>query len=306
MKKICFLVRFLVIGVCFLSCVEEIPVKDLGIKSKLVLHCYISPQYDSISVSLSRSQPAYFSGTTSSKVEYAMVEMSNDNKNWVQIPYSKENNCYLLPQYQFPIEEGKTYYIRASAPDYETVTACCTVPFWRECTLVPEVEFINSKDYRYPFVRLFLSWEDYRGEENQYAFIGSYPYVTEEGDTITMIYVANDEDNKIVFSDIGKDGQKMKNPVGYIDSCTYPMFMEYTEYYRYILFMQTDKNCCSYENSVRPYLYGRRMGDFEDAFLVEPSLVYNNVKNGYGVFGALVFKSYIVDFRKKTVKEENF
>ena len=300
MKKISYLIGLFVFTICLVSCEDEIPIKDLGIKPKLVLHCFISPQYDTIAVSLSRSQSIFQNGTTSAEVEYAVVEISNNNKSWIQIPYSTENNCYLLPQSQFPIVEGKTYYIRASSPNYESISASCTVPFWREVDLKPKRE--PDSEYGIPVVDntlLLLSWQDYPNEKNYYAFMECYDVRFDDEFYSSFDYI-EDENRKVVFSDEGKDGQRMnvliENIKDYLD-----LFFFYDSVY--ILAIQTDRNCFLYENSVYSYASGYQMEDFESVFMLEPSLVYNNIKNGYGVFGALTFKPYIVNFIQKTVEE---
>ena len=319
MKKIIYLISLFVL--CLVSCEEEVPVKELG-RSKLVLHCFLSPQYDTIVVYLSRSQPILSSDKVpTADVEYAMVEISNNNQTWIQIPYSKENNCYLLPQSQFPVVEGQTYAIRASAQNFESITSSCTVPFWREMNLSPEAQFVSAtKDNPY-HTELSISWKDYPNEQNYYAFMRYGEY---EGAFYSGYYIT-DENSELIHSDNGKDGQKMNVIMNIIRYCTLSEFMnylyddydyygEYDFYYYhanydsiYVLAIQTDRNCFLYENSVFAYTNGRfgrfGQGELLNVLMVEPTLVYNNIKNGYGVFGAMTFKQYLLNFRQKTVVE---
>lgn len=326
MKNTVRLISLFVFAACFSGCIETVSLNEIGIKPKLVLYCFLSPQYDTISVSLTNSQPlfSYIRGTMA--VTNATVEISNDNQHWTQIRYNKASRRYLLPQSQFPILEGKTYYIRAAAPDYESISASCTVPFWRETDLKPETEFVpTSKNNLYSYASLYFSWKDSPGEENYYAFMqyGLYEYYDYKWDynhgvwlydtTINLNAYLVQENSEVVFSDVGKDGGKMSVPWTRID-CSFSEFMEndyfdndYNECYIYkynydsiyILFVQTDKNAFLYENSASA---AENMG-FMDIFTIEPALVYSNIKNGYGVFGAMTFKPYRANFRQKTIEE---
>ena len=319
MKKIIHLISLFVLGVCFVSCVETVPLSDLGIKPKLVLYCFLSPQYDEITVSLTTSQPFFSAGKDVREVKSATVEISNDNITWVQIPYDGFYKRYLLPQSQFPIVEGTTYYIRASAPDYESISASCTVPYWRETNLKPEVEFVPRLiNDNVPYTLLYFSWEDYSGEENYYSFIKYNIYeefniiFLPDGeltyDTTTSLYsyyAIYGKNSEVVFSDEGKDGMNMKMLWTELYDCTSSEFMSGDWYWYgnfdsvYVVFAQTDRNVFLYENSAM----AASDGEFFSIFMIEPNLVYNNIKNGYGVFGAMLFKPYMLNFRQKTAEE---
>ena len=323
MKKVIYLISLFVVSSCLVSCVETVPLQSLGIKPKLVLYCFLSPQYDEITVSLTTSQPFFSSGKDVSAVEYAMVEISNDNQKWVQIPYDEFYERYSLPQAQFPIVEGKTYYIRASAPDYESISAYCTVPFWREIDLKPEVEFLpRLKNDNVPYTMLYFSWEDYRGEENYYSFIKygiqmDFNIIYLPGGELTYdttlylysYYALYGKNSEVVFSDEGNDGMKMRVLWTELYNCTSSDFMNNDYWYWgdswdsvYVILAQTDRNVFLYKNSAM----AASDGGFFSIFMVEPSLVYNNVKNGYGVFGAMIFKPYMLNFRQKTTEEVEY
>ena len=310
MKKIINYCSLLVLAVCLNACTEIVPLKDLGVKPKLVLHCFATPQYDTIPVYLTNSQPFFSSAQAVMEVTNAVVEISLDNQNWQQLQYNRKKKCYLWLQFQMPVVEGQTYYIRASAPDYDDISASCTVPFWREVNLQPEFQFTeHPKSDNYPFASFYISWDDYRGEENYYAgmryYFNSWYYNEEDyyRDYFNH-YVLWGDDGKTVLSDDGRDGQKMRLLVTemYGDNMyrddTERFFKDNPQYDTvYILFVQTDKHACLYENSVDA------AGEMEFMiFTVEPSLIYTNVKNGYGVFGAMLFKPYMASFRNGTIE----
>ena len=308
MKKIIHFITLLAFALCLGSCVETLSMKDIGIKPKLVLYCFLSPQYDTISVSLSNSQPLFSSNRGIAAIKNAVVEISNNNLHWVQIPYDKNSQHYLLLQSQFPIIEGKTYYIRASAPDYESISASCTVPFWREIDLKPEVELVlTPRDYPYSAIDLSLSWKDYPNEENYYALMNysftDFSYDDYFNKSFQMDYLRG-ENYEVVISDEGKNGKKMKVFMESTSIASLSEFEDYCSQYDsvYIIFIQADKNAFLYENSA-----DAAMGmDELSIFMLEPALIYNNIKDGYGIFGAMNFKSYRLNFRKKTIEEAEY
>ena len=306
MKNTVRLVSSLVLALCLSACYETVSLKDLGVKPKLVLYCFLSPQYDTISVYLTNSQPLFSIVKSVSEINLATVEISNDNQNWTQIPYNKASKRYLLPQSQFPITEGKTYYIRASAANYESISASCIVPFWREINLMPEGISASSPRDGFSWPILSFSWNDYRGENNYYAFI-SYgrPWWDDSYSRLESKYM-NEEDSKVVISDEGKDGEKISVSTTIWESGYSAEWItsEDNQLYDsvYILAIQTDKHTFLFENSVASY---DGMG-FISIFTIEPTLIYSNIKNGYGVFGAMTFKSYRANFRQKTIEEAEY
>ena len=311
MKRVIYCSLVFALSLCLNACREIVPLEDLGVVPKLVLYCFVSPQYDTIPVSLINSQPFFSSAKAISEVTNALVEISNDNQHWIQLQYDRKSKHYLWLQSVLPVVEGATYYIRASAPDYESISSSCTVPFWREVDLFPEVEFPYSPKQDYgPTAILSFSWKDYPGEENYYTAM-RYGFVERGyGDYSSKdfeYYELRHENNEYVLSDAEKDGATMRMTVQYIydyeldssfDSLTF--WDNNTKYDSvYIIFIQTDRNTFLYENSVDAAV---RMEDM--LFAIEPSLIFNNIKNGYGVFGAMTFKSYRINFRQKTVVEE--
>jgi hypothetical protein len=206
---------------------------------------------------------------------------------------------YFITQTFFPIIEGKTYYIRASAPGFETVSASCKVPYLRETNvnLVIE-ESINDvhggQIYSWPHKHRFFEWKDYPGEDNYYIFCknGSrwdyvYDYDIDEWylnpTDSTLYHYFNtfwDEKHKpCIFSDQGQDGKKMSVML-------YIHFAFSNDDVSKVTLLQTDRNCYMFELSCYEY-----DADFQ-SFMLEPVQLYSNIKNGYGVFGAFVMKDY--------------
>ena len=308
MKKVIYCSSLFVLAVCLNACREIVPLKDLGYQPKLVLYCFATPQYDTIPVFLSNSQPFFSGAKVIAEVTNAIVEISNDNQHWIQLHYDRKSKRYLWLQSQLPVAEGKTYYIRASAPDYESISASCTVPFWRKVELTPEIKIPYPHKTDNPTAVFSILWNDYPSEENYYAavkyYFSEWSYGDEYEKHFEYYWLWNEKERECVLSDAGKDGKRMSIISESIYDYVYPFdsaeFLNHYPQYdaTYILFIQTEKNTCLHENTKD----AAEM--MEDIFsMIEPTLVYTNVKNGYGVFGAMVFKSYRISFRHKTVEE---
>ena len=295
------------ISVCLISCMTDVDTKDLGMKPKLVLFCYLVPQLDTTIVSLTNSV-ALFSKRTH-KVEAvanATVEISENNTQWVKMEFAWLYQHYFITQSQFPIREGKTYYIRASAPGFETVFASCTVPFLRETNFKFEIkEFINDihDGELYPGLHYHecIEWTDYPDEENYYMFCRNSLEMwydmyrdpeTDEFMRDTSYYYARgflyDMNYKpCIYSDKGQDGKKMSATI-YVNTDRFNANIRDT--ITNIRFLQTDRNC---------YLLEKSLVDFSNDvqfFMLEPVKIYSNIKNGYGIFGAFVMRDYVFEF----------
>ena len=284
MNRLFFYLLFLT-SVLLTSCITYIE-KELDIKPKLVLHCYLIPQMDTTILSLTNSVPLFGSNLKNIEpVTNATVEISEDNHRWVRMEYDSVYKNYFISQVQFPITEGKTYYIRASALEYETISASCAVPYFRETNFeIVTEEHVgcvhHGEPYAEPHYHYYLKWKDYAGEENYYIFYRNFDWIWDPwGDSIRIIWeILWDEKGKpCLFSDHGQDGQSMSSLV-----TTYYLDDEISE----ITMVQTD---------VHSYLYQRSIEDYNGDlgfFIIEPVKIYSNIKNGYGVFGAFVMKDY--------------
>ena len=292
-----FFYLLLLMSVLLTSCITFVE-KDLDIKPKLVLHCYLIPQMDTTMLTLTNSVPLFGSNPKNIEtVTNAIVEISEDNYRWVRMEYDSVYKNYFIPQVQFPITEGKTYYIRASAPGYETVSASCIVPYFRETNFEVVVEahtncVHHGEPYPESHYHYYLKWKDYAGEENYYIFYRNFIWIWDwndwDIDTSIIWEILWDEKGKpCLFSDHGQDGQNMSSLV-----TTYYLDDEISE----ITMVQTD---------VHSYLYQRSIEDYNGDlgfFIIEPVKIYSNIKNGYGVFGAFGMRTYAIEQPEKSHK----
>jgi hypothetical protein len=297
---------FLFLSILLSSCIKFVD-RELDIPQKLVVYCYISPQLDTTFLHLTHTSLLFTRNPRKIEVvTNATVEFSNDNLQWVKMEFDAEHELYFLPQAQLKIQEGKTYYIRASAPDYETASSSCTVPYLRETNLEVAVEeSINDVHDRETFSQLhehwYFKWQDYAGEENYYIFLRNYAFwlyeyeydyetwpPTEIPIDSTFYhswgYFWRDNHKPCVFSDKGQDGKKMSELL-----IVYYTKKEFDQ----VTLLQTDKNCYMFEASLFDY------DGTMQTLMLEPNQLYTNIKNGYGVFGAFVKKEYSFEFEEE-------
>ncbi|MCL2246395.1 MAG: DUF4249 domain-containing protein [Lentimicrobiaceae bacterium] len=279
-----FLYIFFVLCVGTQSCITYID-RELEVTPKLVLNCYLVPQLDTTILQLTNSASLF--SRKPQKIQAvlnATVEISNDNTHWVLMSFDPDHQFYFITQADFPILEGKTYHVRASAANFETVTASCTVPVLRE-TNISVVEECTETEYGYTHCELLVKWNDFPQEDNYYMLSNKnlyhdYWYSYNSYDTIQYFnwYFLYDNDNNkpCIYSDKDQDGKKMSVSTSYY-------LYENNEFCELAL-LQTDINCYQFQLCLSNY-----DADFQ-FFMLEPVQIYSNIQNGYGIFGAFVME----------------
>ncbi len=266
------------------SCITDVDIdKQLDEAEKLVLYCRLCPQVDTTSVYLSHTTMLFgtYTDELSDPVAGAIVELSSDKVNWTRARYDNRQQRYLLPQSEFPIESGVTYYIRAYHPDFEEISSQCAVPYIRDIDLqlvtAPAINDTHQGEiFDFSHIDYSLQWKDYPGEENRYMFITGTPDSGQAASwsSLIVVYLIDNKEYTYIFSDEGRDGQTIR--------CHYKY--EYdnngdidTEKFG-IVFL--DPNCYKYEKS---RIENDNLMSF---FMLEPLHFYSNIENGYGLFGA--------------------
>ncbi len=276
--------QFFLYSILMSGCISDVDIdKQLDEAEKLVLYCRIGPQIETTSVYLTHTTILFetYTDELSEPVAGAIVELSSDKVNWTRAHYDNTQQRYLLPQSEFRIESGVTYYIRASHPDFEEISAECTVPFIRSIDLqhISEQTINDTHDgetFGFSHIDHYLQWKDFPGEENRYMFIIGDPDPESSAlwHSLKLVYLKDNKEYTYVFSDEGRDGQIIK--------CFYGYGFEHegggdNEQFG-VVFL--DNNCYRYEKSVIDS--DNSMG----FFMLEPLHFYNNIENGYGLFGA--------------------
>lgn len=290
------LLLYIALATSLFACEDYVDVKDLGIEPEMVLYCYLSPMFDTTSVFLSNSQPVFSSGTNDlAVIKKATVELSNNGKTWVKCKYDNIKERYILTRTDFPILEGKTYYIRAKAPGFkETISSSCTVPFYRNIDL--KIENHESDEN---MIETTLSWKDYPGESNCYSFCvyeiyEIYDYLSDEMfKDLYSYYIYDITSQNYIFSDEESDGSvfsiKTYLSIGFDNEKNSDTLL--------LSVNQISKDYYLYENALNNYYLNASFFG-----MVEPTLLYNNIKNGYGLFTAFVFKTFLYDSKNNKIE----
>lgn len=265
MKKIQLYIVLCCVSVILASCEQTVTDVDVPkVEPQLVLFGFISPEESIAKVQLTMSRPVY--GQKNGAYHYvtdAVVTITNDGGQSVQLTYADSNNAYGVSKWQFPIEPGRTYTVAARSGKYN-VKASCTVP----------ADTVGFSDVSYqrlssgsgsgsgPTFRYLYKWNDLAGRQNYYRTSvesdvnGTGGFLQQE--ICTKVYDDRNEDGKTIGS----------NCEGYEYSAG-------TYIVRFYL-LNTDVHYYEYHK--------RRLNYYGDDPFSEPFPQYSNVEGGLGVF----------------------
>lgn len=284
----------------FSACVDDVPIdREFDETQKLVLYSRLCPQLDTTYILLTNTKLLYSSTHQEIfNLKDGKVELSADGNHWVRASYLPEKEHFFLTKEEFPIEEGHTYYIRASYPGYDNVSSSCTVPYshdvgFRFDTVSAFGDVHLGEIYNWPHRDVYAEWRDVAGEEDYYALMQKmqtihYDY-DDWDDPATLSYYwtyypvwmyLNNQDYQYV-SDEGYDGALMRFMVnGGMPEEGEDYWNDDNESVDEYYFLFLDKNCYLYERTLNE-------GAFDMNFLLlEPVHTYTNIENGFGLFGA--------------------
>lgn len=265
----------------FSGCREKlIDTTDLNIPERLVVGCFISPQDDTLQATVTLSRPLYgqsiFNEWQHPKVSNATVTIRSGGNSAV-FSYNATLEKYVLPATAMPIIAGQTYTLEVSTPDGKRVDAQCTVPspanFQFE-VLGSLVAPANNE----PFSRALnvdFRWQGLPDKNRFYRL--NYAQLLENGMfageywqntylSATQFYADTERENKrfrvferisLVFTTSDGNGLRIKG-----------------------VLQELDENSYRYFSSMSKQL---QVG--ADGFS-EPVVIFTNVNNGLGCFGA--------------------
>lgn len=280
------------------SCVDNVDVGEQGFDtSKLVLYCRLCPQMDSTYILLTSSHLVFGHDNQNHPIiDDGTVELSADGSHWVRADFDSSRMRYLVTKEVFPVEEGGTYYIRASYPGFEDVSATCTVPRTHDVgfhfdTVATDGDLHWGEPYNWPHNDVYVEWRDVFGEENAYAvgyrrlqpiehYYDQYEYDIIYEWRFDLEWLTEGNKELLCVSDKGHDGEVMRYLWDIYDEDDWESDVEPIDAQRYLLFL--DKNCYQYEMTL-PVIDGMNMLGF---LFLEPEHTYNNIRNGFGLFGA--------------------
>lgn len=317
MRKNClFTAIVLSISIAFQSCVKEIDTGNLPTEHKLVIYCMLTPD-SLVSVRLSKTNSLLIDDLDS--VPLAKVELFENNKFIELLTYKGDGWFYSTKTYP---RESNSYTIKASASGFENVEGTDSIPqkvtiqesekkSWFIHEQNAEREFVDYTAYFTPlsepgnyyelifFMQILEVSPGYSNMYNTYFIGGS---ILEADPCIANENYLNSYYSTFVFSDKDLDKQKqnvhikMINNSGGFGSFTSPLGYPWDNAgskEQYTALRSISKSYYLFRKSYYLYISNQELfqkWDPSDPFSVlintNPSDVFTNVKNGYGIVAA--------------------
>ena len=280
-----YISTILIVSLLFFSACEK-PISGVKlphIPERLVITSFISPQDTMIRVKVFHSFPLgkTRSNDDNGEVLNATVLLSNDIKE-VSLLYDINELSYVIDTDLFPVEAGKTYYLKVSTPDGKKVSANCTVPLFKnESQDIAEV--INSgippNNVSMNEYKIKINFKDIAGEKNTYRVYGFYE-VDNSGSQFDNEIIFKDN---IYINDQGLDGNLFTIRGSFFKP-------ENTEARITLQLINSDMPYYLYHTSLQKY-------NSDDNPFSEPTLIYVNIEGGLGIFCAYnsSFKEFVVN-----------
>lgn len=276
MKRNTF-IPILIIGLLFASgCTSLVTNVDLPeMERKLVVHSFISPQDDMITVRLSESLPLFDTMANDWEIHYydkadVFISQGSVTK---QMMYDMSAKAFKLDVLEMPILAGNTYKVKVIANDGREVEAEATVPAMTQHNLVLEdTTTVVVDEYGYADMIYKFRFKDPAGVKNYYRIIGVVTWESNNfpGDTL-QDFIYNDAQSDLI-DDANFDGGS------YVMTYRSSDYMDYTMKSVRMYFYVVDESYYKFHRGLDTYVS-------ENPFM-EPTLVYTNVKDGRGVVAA--------------------
>lgn len=286
MQKPALLSLLVALGVLLGACRKE--VEGFGLPesdAKLVVHCFISPQDEYLTASVTRSAPILGAGNPADTlVEDAAVTLS-DGVRSVLLPYDKDHKAYVYQvradrEGDLKIKSGTSYRLQVTTPRGETATATCTVPGELNLPVTLSADSAWDAYTQQYYYRMRVSWPDPPGQVNYYRVAGwkeEVIRVSADGTPTGIGHSPAQWEAEETISDQGQDGLRLVSPRAHWRGSGFQSLLR-TSLNASLL--HTDPHYYHYHRAVR------RAGQSQANPFAEPALVYSNVTGGLGVFGA--------------------
>lgn len=269
-------------GIAFFlaGCIDEVDPKGLvDSETMIVVNGVLSPQSEFFTVDVSESEPVFGKRNLGDDltIRDAVVTLSNGDEER-ELELSADEYTIALTEL-FPIEAGKTYYLKVIAKG-KTLTAECTVP---EKAVVSDVKFIEAGDND----RVRVRWQDFATVANFYrlaaeivmtrpGFDGSLEEASSNVDFSPTEFIT---DNRV-------DGQLMSfagDTYLYQDN-------SWTLAKANVQLVTGDENYYDYFRTLEQYDY------YGDDPFSEPFQLNSNIEGGLGLFAAFQISEQEIDF----------
>ena len=263
------------------SCVKKADIDLPEQDKKLVVTSFISPDDSVIYAVVRSSVPRFGSNNTASVltagyVPDATVTISNDLTSKV-LTYDKEQQFYRISSTKFPIEPGKKYFLNVKSPDGRSVSAVTKVP---DSPMV--IESLKSEITRNDISKIEVNIEmrvkDIPGQTNYLAI-----FFHQNSDP------AND-DPFSVFGYFDTDEKILKDSYYHFSGASFFSTDTLKSARLDVQILNCSREFFLYNKSVQEAGIAG-MNPFAD-----PVMVYTNINNGFGCFGAYAgnYKTIII------------
>ncbi len=286
MQKPAFRCLLLVLSVLLGACRKEVEGFDLPESdAKLVVHCFISPQDDFLTASVTRSIAVLGAGNPADTLVVDATLALSDGVRSVLLPYDKAQQAYVYSVWatrhgELKISPGTSYRLQVTTPQGESATATCTVPAELNLPVTLSADSAWDAYTQQYYYRMRVSWPDPPGQVNYYRVAGwkeEVIRVSADGTPIGIGHSPADWEAEETISDQGQDGLRLVSPRAHWRGSGFQSSLG-TSLNANLL--HTDPHYYHYHRSVR------RAGQSQANPFAEPVLVYSNVTGGLGVFGA--------------------
>ena len=274
---------FLVIAILVLnSCEQDAKNVDLPYEPpRLVIHAFITPG-DSIKLTVTSSAPIYNTINSQIKpINDATVLIYIDENNPLQLTNIGEG-VYMGSQDELEVVAGNTYKVKVTRNGYDQVTS--------ECVVIDEPKFeisvtniqIGIGQWGDSTATITSKIKAIGTSDNIYYRVIPYGIIEQDG------Y----KDSNELYS-YNYESQYLKLNAN--DEITFKYETYFTSYYKFnkirFVVLKPDDHYYKYHHSLENYN--------GDDFFSEPSIIYTNIKNGYGVFCSYNRKDTVITLNYK-------
>lgn len=286
------------------SMVNDLDEKKLPrVQSKIVAECFLTPQSDFIEVRISESQPIFGDPSGSPRTLTDAVVVLLDDQSEITLPFIDSLDYYRIESNRFKIEAGKTYRLSVSH-NGRKVSSECTVPLQQpiiKSYIIDSAANNPIDQYVTSYIKFF--WDDFKETPNYYSTRGHL--VIEETrlnyDPIqnlnspyrvaTTILLDYNYYNYLV-SDKNLDDVQFESPV-YKVNLPPNYVWEYKDENGNIKTVDSAPEIKRIQLEVlnvdeHYYKFHRSLhgSNNNDNPFAEPTIIYSNIKDGLGCFGA--------------------
>ncbi|MDX1351191.1 MAG: DUF4249 domain-containing protein [Putridiphycobacter sp.] len=286
------IIYFILFTSLLLSCQKAIEIDREKIKPKLVINCILSPNQDTIKLSLSESRDLLYDKSDFPLVENATVSLFENGTKIGDLLL--EGAYYILP---YQVKAGATYRVEVTKAGFDAVSAETTVN-----TAPADIAF-SAEKIESGIVIANMTITDIKNESSYYMATMQWGDITTDSTILNDPYYQpyfqsyNCTDDVIIeypqndlLSGSICASQFLFSDASFQNSAhTFTVYSPQNNYYfpqdGYKTIVVIECHTVNYDY----YTYYLTRSIFQDNLgnpFAEPVPVYNNIENGFGIFGA--------------------